>query len=150
MWGNENDCRLDQIRFRVHLSSPPEKVFEFLATDAGRSAFWAYSAKERRGVIHFHFSNGMELESRILESIPHQRFSVEYFGGSQATFDLAQDSDGGTDVTLVETSVPPEWLAEHRAGWVSVLLTLKAAVDFSIDLRNKDPERSWENGYVDV
>ena len=31
-----------------------------------------------------------------------------------------------------------------------VRLALKAAVDFSIDLRNQDPDRSWENGYVDV
>jgi hypothetical protein len=35
------------------------------------------------------------------------------------------------------------------AGWVSVLLALKAAVDFGVDLRNHDPERTWSTGFVD-
>jgi hypothetical protein len=35
------------------------------------------------------------------------------------------------------------------AGWVSVLLALKAAADFGIDLRNHDPARTWNKGYVD-
>lgn len=35
------------------------------------------------------------------------------------------------------------------AGWVSVLLALKAAVDFSVDLRNHDPGRTWDQGYAD-
>jgi hypothetical protein len=38
----------------------------------------------------------------------------------------------------------------NLAGWVSVLLALKAAVDFGVDLRNSDPARRWEDGYVDV
>ena len=140
----------DHIRYRVHLASPPDIVFRYIATDSGRAAFWADSAEERNGVIHFRFSNGMEHEGRILESIPHRRFSLEYFGGSSATFTLSEDRDGGTDLILVETSVPQAWLAEHKAGWVSLLLTFKAAVDFSVDLRNQDPERSWDEGYVDV
>jgi hypothetical protein len=32
---------------------------------------------------------------------------------------------------------------------VSVLLALKAAVDFSVDLRNHDAGRTWCSGYVD-
>ena len=145
----QNDS-VNQVSLRVHLSSPAEKVFEFLATDSGRSAFWAESAVEQDSAIHFRFSNGLEHVGKILISERYKRFSITYFDGSTVTFDLAKDSDGGTDVTLVETSIPQEWLAEHRAGWVSVLLSLKAAVDFSIDLRNQDPHRSWEMGYVDV
>lgn len=143
--GNTN-----QVCLRVHVASPSAKVFQFLTTDAGRAAFWADSAIEHDGAIHFRFSNGMEHVGRILAIEPNKRFAVEYFGASVATFSLAEDGAGGTDVTLTETSVPQEWLTEHRAGWVSVLLTLKAAVDFSIDLRNRDPQRSWEQGYVDV
>ena len=141
---------VNQVCLRVHLASPTKKVFQFLTTDAGRAAFWAESAIEQVGVVHFRFSNGMEHVGRILNSEPDTRFSVEYFGGSIATFELADDGAGGTNVTLTETSIPHEWLVEHRAGWVSVLLSLKAAVDFAIDLRNRDPQRTWEQGYVDV
>lgn len=140
----------NQITMRVHLASSPEKVFEFLSTDAGRQAFWADSASEKDGIIHFRFSNGMEHRGKIIENIPQQRFSVEYFGGSTATFELLEAEDGGTDVVFTESEIPGEWLAEHKSGWVTVLLTLKAAVDFSVDLRNSDPRRNWENGYVDV
>lgn len=32
----------------------------------------------------------------------------------------------------------------------SPLLALKAYVDFGIDLRNRDPARTWDDGFVDV
>jgi hypothetical protein len=35
------------------------------------------------------------------------------------------------------------------AGWVSVLLALKAAADFRVDLRSHDPQRTWSQGYAD-
>jgi len=35
------------------------------------------------------------------------------------------------------------------AGWVSVLMALKAAVDHGVDLRNHDPQRTWDQGYAD-
>ena len=54
------------------------------------------------------------------------------------------------DSSSVSLRVPAAWRHEHRAGWVSVLLALKAAVDFAVDLRNRDPDRTWEDGYVDV
>ena len=60
------------------------------------------------------------------------------------------DNDGGTDLLLTERGVPAESRVSNHAGWVSVLLALKAAVDHGIDLRNHDPLRTWDRGYVDV
>jgi hypothetical protein len=65
-------------------------------------------------------------------------------------FELVSDGAGGTDLTLTESGLPTVARVENMVGWVTVLLNLKAAVDFGIDLRNKDPKRSWEWGYVDV
>jgi hypothetical protein len=45
--------------------------------------------------------------------------------------------------------VPEADRVDVTAGWVSVLLALKAAVDFGVDLRNHDPQRSWEHGYAE-
>ena len=138
-----------EVRWRVHLGSPPEAVYELLATDDGRSQFWAESARERDGAIDFEFANGERWRGRILEADPPRRFGIEYFGGSRAVFELAPDGERGTDLTLVETEVPEKWEAENRAGWVSVLLTLKATADFGVDLRNHDPARTWSQGYCD-
>ena len=141
---------MSEIRWRIHLVSPPEAVYELLATDAGRARFWAESAREDEGAIEFEFVNGMRWRGGVLEAERPRRFAVEYFGGSRATFELEPDGERGTNLTLVETGVPDEWAAENHAGWVSVLLELKAAADFGVDLRNHDPERTWSQGYCDT
>ena len=138
------------IRCRIHLRSSPADVYRALTTAESRARFWAEAAPEVDGVIEFRFCNGQHLRSSILEQVPTSRFALEYFGGSTAIFDLATDGAGGTDLTLTEVGVPTEEWAENRAGWVSVLLALKAALDLGADLRNRDPARTWEHGYVDV
>ncbi len=85
-----------------------------------------------------------------MERSPPTRFVVEYVQGSKAAFDLEADGDGGTELTLTETGLPPLERMQNYAGWVTVLLTLKAAADFEVDLRNRDESRVWEDGYVDV
>ena len=138
-----------RVSWRVHLTSPPAAVYDLLASAAGRRRFWAESAEERDGVIEFRFSNGAVWRGQVLDREPPRRFAVEYFGGSHATFECAADGAGGTDLTLTETGIAAAEWDENRAGWVSVLLALKAAADFGVDLRNHDPARTWEAGFVD-
>ncbi|HUH13861.1 MAG TPA: SRPBCC domain-containing protein [Longimicrobiales bacterium] len=144
------------IRWRLHLASPPERVYALLASPRGRARFWARSAEGEGegegegGTIEFRFVDGTELRSRVLEEAPPHRFALTYFGGSTVVFELAPDGAGGTDLLLTETGVPEDERLENLAGWVSVLLALKAAADFGVDLRNGDPGRSWAHGYVDV
>ena len=137
------------IRWRIHLASPPAAVHQMLSTDAGRARFWAESAVERDGWIDWRWPGGLEARTPILGNEPPHVFRVGYFGGSTAIFQLADDGAGGTDLTLTDEGVgEAEWQETH-AGWVSVLLALKAAVDHGIDLRNHDDARSWNEGYVD-
>ena len=111
--------------------------------------FWAESAVGSGDGIEFKFPNGQSWSGRILEKSSPHRFVVAYFGGSITTFELAGDGKGGTDLILTDKGVKDEWRSEVVAGWVSVLMALKAAVDFSIDLRNHDPERTWDQGYAE-
>jgi uncharacterized protein YndB with AHSA1/START domain len=133
----------------VHLSAPPGEVYRALATDEGRARFWAEATTESNGRLRFDFPGGQRWEGRIVERNPPFRFAVEYIGGSVATFELRGDGRGGTDLTLTDEGVPAEEWAETFAGWVSVLLALKAAVDFGVDLRNHDGRRTWGDGFVD-
>ena len=139
----------DTIRWRLHLKSPVAKVYRALSTDAGRLSFWAESAVERDGVIHFFFPNQVTWEARILQANPPHQYALEYYGGSITRFTLEDDGQGGTDLTLTDTGVAAEDRTEVIAGWVSVLMALKAAVDFGVDLRAHDSERHWDNGYVE-
>ncbi|MDX1534890.1 MAG: hypothetical protein R3291_04655, partial [Thermoplasmata archaeon] len=95
----------EPIRWRIHLRSPPERVFEMLSTDQGRARFWASSAPEVDGVVHFTFPNRETHRGRILEEDSPSCFAVEYFGGSRVQFDLVSDGKGGTDLTMTESGV---------------------------------------------
>lgn len=137
------------IRWKLHLHSSPEAVYEILATDAGRASFWAEVATEQDGLIHFMFPNQVEWKGKILANDPARQFAVEYYGGSIATFELKSDGAGGTDLNLTDQGVPAGDRTEAIAGWVSVLMTLKASVDFGVDLRNHEPNRTWDNGFAE-
>ncbi|MGH6960898.1 MAG: hypothetical protein ACREE7_10470 [Dongiaceae bacterium] len=65
-------------------------------------------------------------------------------------FELQPDADGtGTDLQMTCRNVPDGDRMEVAAGWVSVLMAMKAAVDFNVDLRTHDPGRTWWAGYAD-
>lgn len=134
---------MSEIRWRLHLASPPESVWELLATDAGRARFWAEETRELDGEVEFRFPNGLTWRGQVHSRERPARFALDYFG-SETTFELEPDGLGGTDLTLLGRGS-----AEVLAGWVSVLLALKAACDFDVDLRNHDPERTWRQGYCD-
>ena len=139
----------DIIYWKLHLKSSPQSVYQKLSTDEGRASFWAESAIEQAGMIHFVFPNQAEWRGRILEEVRPRRYKVEYYGGSITTFELESDDAGGTDLTLTDEGVPQEDRTEVIAGWVSVLMALKASLDFDIDLRNHDLNRTWDEGYAE-
>jgi RimJ/RimL family protein N-acetyltransferase/uncharacterized protein YndB with AHSA1/START domain len=146
----ETDANLRPIQWRVHLRSSPEAVFRMLSTAEGRKRFWASSAEEADGKVDFRFVGGERWPGTILEATAPRLFRLTYHGGSTVTFRLAPDGTGGTELELTETGVGAADWQDNHAGWVSVLLSLKAAADFAVDLRNSDDQRTWRHGYVDV
>ena len=136
------------IRWKIHFSSPREKVFAALATDAGRARYWAESAPEADGIITFHILNYEPYAGRILDKTEPSAFTLEYFG-TVVAFSLRDDGQGGTELSLVATQVDESMRMEMVAGWVSVLMAMKATVDHGVDLRNHDASRAWSDGYVD-
>lgn len=136
------------IVWRLHLPLAPPVVFAALATAEGRAKFWAESAIEQDGVIHFSFINGLTHESRIVERREPSMFALDYFG-AVASFALTDDGSGGTELLLTHTGVSHEDWAQVHAGWLNVLLPLKAWLITSVDIRNHDRTRTWDQHYVD-
>ncbi len=120
-----------------------------LSTDDGRASFWAESAIEKHGTIDFIFPNGQRWKGNIIEQLRPRRYTLEYIGGTITSFDLEDDGSGGSLLTLRDAGVRAEDWEEVMAGWVSVLMALKAAVDFGVDLRNHDARYNWEEGFVE-
>nr|WP_299386215.1 SRPBCC domain-containing protein [Allomuricauda sp.] len=136
------------ITWKLHLKLSPNAVFDLISTSEGRAKFWAEKAEEKINKIHFVFPNGQTYDGKILESIPDRKFCLDYFE-SLVKFVLELTEDGGTDLTLINENVREDEYVEVHSGWVSVLMNLKATADFQCDLRNHDPNKSWEQGYMD-
>ena len=136
------------IRWKMHFTSPITKVFSALATNEGRTRYWAESAPEVGGEITFHILGYEPFSGRILKKKAPSLFTLEYCG-TIVEFSLCDDGKGGTDLSLVATQVDEAIRMEMIAGWVSVLMAMKAAVDHGVDLRNHDKKRTWGNGYAD-
>lgn len=138
-----------QINWKVHFSSPIEKVYEALTTDEGRKTFWAENTLEKNGYIEFSILNYEKYRSKVLAKNGKDIFEIVYFG-TQVKFQLrTTPDDNGTDLILTAITDNDDVKNEMTAGWVSVLLAMKAAVDFGVDLRNHNPDRVWENGFAD-
>jgi len=136
------------ITWRVHIARPPDVVYAALDDAHHRARFWAERAEERGGFIHFIFINGVEQRSRILHKQPPAVWAIEYFG-APCVFNLEPDGHGGTDVRLTHDAARDDEWNDTYAGWLNVLLPLKAWVQYGIDLRNHDRSRTWDQRYVD-
>jgi uncharacterized protein YndB with AHSA1/START domain len=132
----------------MHFASAPVEVFRALATPEGRAKFWAEQAPEHDGKVTFHILNYEPFSGRILERTEPRVFALEYYG-TKVRFEINPDGSGGTDLTLLATEVDEAIRMEMVAGWVSVLMAMKAAVDHGVDLRNHDSSRAWGTGYAD-
>lgn len=138
----------NKIVWKLHLASPRDTVFEALTTDAGRQRFWSEKTRESDGHIEFTFLNYPTEKSKILAKQAPKLFSLIYFG-TEVTFELETTEDGGTDLTMTAITDNKALKYEMTAGWVSVLMAMKAALDFGVDLRNHHPDRTWDKGYLD-
>lgn len=133
---------------RIGVGAPAGEVWALLATDAGRERFWCERSRESGGRIEMTFPSGVTESFEVLERSEGRLLRIRYFGGSEATFTIEPDARGCV-VTLTETGVPDGHRAENESGWVSVLLALKGAAQFGVDLRNHDPSRTWDDGFAD-
>ncbi|MEO1251015.1 MAG: SRPBCC domain-containing protein [Pseudomonadota bacterium] len=133
--------------WRLSLRSSIDDVFAALTTDEGRARFWAEKTVESNGAIEFHFPNGLTHEAPIVEKAAPTRFAIRYFGANTA-FALKEDS-GETIVTVSVDDAPEDDWLDAYAGWISVLMNMKAVLDFGADLRNHDPHKSWDQRFID-
>ncbi len=123
-------------------------MFEALTTDTGRAQFWAESTRSEGDLIWFVFIHGEAGPCRVIEATPHRRFALVYFGHDVA-FDLAPDGRGGTDLKLSTSGFHEDDRDHVLAGWLNALFPPKGYLDFDVDLRNHDADRSWKQRYVD-
>ncbi len=135
------------IVWHVSLSSSADDVFELVDTDAGRERFWALRSREVDGGFELAFPGGLESRVEVIDRRPPERLAIRYFG-SKAELEVTPQDEGCVLTVTCRCDDEEAWL-EFYAGWVSWLLTLKAAADFNVDLRNNTPGRTWDERFVD-
>ena len=135
------------VTWRIHCASPPVRVFAALTTPEEHRRFWCERSTRTPEGYLLEFIDGTTSEVEILQRDDDGLFVVRYCG-SRTEFRV-EAAGGGTDVTLVATEIPAgDWLDVY-AGWLNVLLPLKAWIDFGVDLRNHDPSRTWQQRFAD-
>ena len=138
-----------QINWKAHFKSSPETVYQSLTDPTKRKQYWADEAEEDGEKVTFVFKNlNFVNVGKIIERVPNRSFKVVYLD-TTVTFELEPDLVGGTDLALKVENVKDGDKVELIAGWVNWLMTMRAAVDYGIDLRNHDPKRTWREGYVE-
>lgn len=92
------------------------------------------------------FPGGEAVNARLIRAERPSVIEMLYFG-AETRFDLSP-AEGGC-VVKVDAMVPEIEFDEVNAGWVSVLMNLKAVAGFGIDLRNHNERYSWARGFAD-
>lgn len=138
----------DQIVWKLRLAAAPPRVFAAWLTPADQERFWCERAEVLPdGSFRQHFIDGTVARCIVEHTTADAQIRFRYFD-SQVDIHLERRG-GGTDLTLIASGVAPhEWQDVH-AGWLNVLLPFKAWVDFGVDLRNHDPQRTWAQRYAD-
>jgi hypothetical protein len=138
----------NELRWRVHLNATPDVVYERLSTDRGRESFWAESSKTLDDGVSLVFPDRSATTVRVLLERPPHVLEMDYFG-VPTRFVLEPAGGHGTVLEVTASRIPAHDMADLAAGWVSVLLNLKAAINFGGDLRNHARARTWVDGFVD-
>lgn len=147
MTGGADDRRSSPIVWRLRLASPPERVWAAWLTPADHERFWCERSDALPGGFRQHFIDGTVAVCTVEQADAPVRLRLRYFDTS---VEVGLERRGeGTDLTLTARDVQPHDWHDMHAGWLNVLLPLKAWLDFGIDLRNHDPERTWAQRYVD-
>jgi hypothetical protein len=135
--------------WRVHLLAPRELVFDLITPEFEPGPYRASSAGRLDGENGWLAPEGAHLKDATLDLTPPRRIVARYAGGGVATLELSDDGRGGTVLRLTDVGQQAEDRTELVAGWVSVLLALKASVDFSLDLRDHDRRTFWTGAYLE-
>ena len=137
----------EPIRWKVLIPASASAVYDLISTDEGRARFWAESTSQTGGTIEFRFPNGLTSRETILSEEPGKRLMLTYFG-SRVTWSISE-VETGCEVQVTDEGPHGGAECDTAAGWVSVLLALKAWAVYGVDLRNHDPGRTWSRGYAD-
>lgn len=138
---------MKSVTWKVFINDSPVVVYRYLSMDRLRESFWAEKSNSTGHGFELTFPNGQSTSCRILLAEPYQHLAIEYFN-SRVDFELKPINDG-TELTVVNTNILESEYEDVLAGWVSVLLCLKVAIQFKKDIRNHNPARCWDQGFVD-
>ena len=132
---------MPDIRHRVVMNAPLDRVYEAVATAEGVAAWWTRDGVRGEsavgGRLQFYFDQpdpAAVMEVTVLDPGGRVQWScvdgAEEWIGTTLTFDLA--TDGGDTVVLfshADWREPTEFMAHCSARWAYFLLSLKAYLE---------------------
>jgi uncharacterized protein YndB with AHSA1/START domain len=133
---------MPDIRHRVGIAAPQDRVYELLVTKEGLAEFWTTHVEgdcEVGGTLNFFFASPEPAAvMEVVELSPHDRVrwrcvgGVPEWAGTTVTFELKES--GGETVLLfthADWREPVEFMHHCNTKWATVLLGLKSGLEGS-------------------
>ena len=149
----------DWTRFflRIEIAAPPEKVYRAW-TDGDFLAQWfsvrAAVEPKKGGRVYFEWLGGDKLETRVLQARKPSLFRFPFGSHGEEVEVKIRQVPGGSVCELQQTNMkttPRMKVAMHmgcKTGWVFFLTNLKAFLEHGVDLRSHDPQKSYNQNYL--
>lgn len=142
---------------RVAVKASPEKLFRAWTDDRIVSRWFTVKTviePRKNGRIHFQWLAGDTMEARVIRIVKNRLF-VFPFGRNRERVEVRIKKDGKGSIcelrqSGMKTTDEAKW-SMHRgcmSGWTFFLTNLKSVLEHGVDLRSRDPKRSYRQDFV--
>lgn len=137
-----------QIKTALQISEPPQEVFEAIVNPTKMSNYFISTSTgrmEEGKTLEWQFPEFEEwVAIKVVEVIPGEYISFQWEGAKDNTLlvemTLLEISGGSTLLRITEGKMENDeaglkWLAQNTEGWANFLASLKAYLEYDINLR---------------
>lgn len=146
-----------QFTEKIEIAVSPQRVFRAWTNDKEIVKWFITEAKlepKRGGRFFMKFLTGVSADETVLAVKKNQSFTFSFGSDGETVAVTLKRTKSGCDCILRQYGMKDtpqsriNWHMGCRNGWVFFLTNLKAYLEHGIDLRGRDPRKSYLQGYV--
>jgi uncharacterized protein YndB with AHSA1/START domain len=146
-----------QFTLRVAINKTPAQVFKAWTDDKIVSKWFTEKTviePHKNGRIYFEWLAGDMMDAKVISIVKNRSFTFPFGSkGERVTVRFKKDGRGcicELHQYSMKTTPESKWNM-HRGciqGWTFFLTNLKSFLDHGIDLRSRDPDKSYRRNFV--
>lgn len=146
-----------QFTEKIEIAVPIEKAYRAWTDDAEITKWFVNQAvieQKKGGRFFMAFLTGVQAEEKVLGIRKNRYFCFSFGPDGEAVEVSFKKTKTGCECHLHQFGMKKtekskvQWHMGCRNGWVFFLTNLKAYLEYGIDLRSRNPKKSYKEGYV--